>query len=90
MEQTYFQEAILEQVRSLLSDGTPLSRLQEIARQALRVSEAPQIPNEKVLLFLERYPEVSGQLRVTLESEEQDTRSAVIEQVRALINHRAE
>ncbi len=90
MERTYFQGAILEQVKSLLSNGTPLPRLQEIARQALKVSEAPHIPNEEVLAFLERYPEVSGQLRVTLESEEQDTRSAVIEQVRAFINHRVE
>jgi hypothetical protein len=86
MEQKYFREAILMQVKELmLNQDSSLPRLQEIAQQSLEASQLSQIPNDKILEFLERYPEVSGELLLTLESEDNDARTSTINHIRALL-----
>ncbi|MCW1891984.1 MAG: hypothetical protein KIH65_001945 [Candidatus Uhrbacteria bacterium] len=87
MERSYFQGAILRQVRELLTDGNiPLPHLQAISQEALDVSGNDHISNEEIVAFLERYPEVSSQLLVTLEAEDRDARSAAMEQIRKLLD----
>lgn len=88
MDRDYFQKAILHQMKGLLDDGkATLAHVQEIAQRALDVSRDPHVSHETVLAFLEEYPEVSGQLLVTLKNEDSEARAETVGHIRQLLDH---